>query len=290
MKPLRVSKSNCNTVMPILPISFRSGGRKQTGFRAIHALCLMFSMLCWGCALFTGGPRERVFDSDATRVRYDQLRAVNADLSTLRGVGSILFRHPGQAAVSERVAFTLQPPNRVRIAIRAVTGLPLVTLAADGEWIYLIDHRENRYHKKRFQSDALESVVGLSIGPGDLIDLLCGRLPAIDFDQAEGGFGVMGSENRIILKKRWSRTVYRVDHAGSPAFMLTGVERLGRDGGLKWRAKLSEHRRLDAYHIPAHVRLEGGNGTVLSLSMDRETADLPVDPALFRLKPPGHAS
>lgn len=271
-------------------VCFRRVGRKKSGFPGVLVLCAFFSALCWGCALFTGGPREPVFDSDATRARYDGLRTVNGDLSTLRGVGNIMFLRPGQAAVSERVAFTLQPPNRIRIAIRAMTGLPLVTLAADGEWIYLIDHRENRYLKKRFQSNALESVVGLSIAPGDLIDLLCGRLPPLDFDEARGRFGVIGSEDRIILKKRWGSALYRIDHAKSPEYMLTGVERRGREGVLKWRAKLSEHRRIDAYHVPAHIRFEGGKGTVLSLRMDREVVDLPAAPSLFRLKPPDKTS
>lgn len=252
----------------------------------LPVICVLLLGWIWGCATFTRIPGERQFDSETTRNRFERLKTANGRLQSLRAIGNVVYRSPGQPPVNERVAFALVPPDRVRIAVRAMTGLPLVTLAADGDWVYLVDHRDRRYLKKPLRGNPLKSVLGIDIAPGDLVELLCGRLPDVDFDRAESENRSDGDGSQLVLENRWGRIRYRIDLEPETDGSMTGLARLGRDGDVRWRADLTDYRDVDAYRLPARIRLTGGNGTELFLEMDRAIADQPVDSRLFVLDSP----
>jgi hypothetical protein len=214
---------------------------------------------------------------------HDELTAINSDLASLRAVGSIALRIPDQRPVNERMALILQPPSRIRMAVRSISGLPLITFATEGSAVYLVDHREDRLVKRSLESDPLERLIGLSVAPRDLISLICGRLPEVDFHRARR---IPSSGNQLEMETRWRERRYRATYAAaSPEPMLTLMEAVGKGGELEWRVRLSGYRRIDRYRLPSRILFEGGNGSVLDLKLERTTVGGEVDPLLFILTP-----
>ncbi len=238
-----------------------------------------------GCAVFSGPSRERFFEGDGTQLLHDELTAINTDLPSLKAVGSIALRIPDQRRVNERVALILQPPSQIRMAVRTISGLPLITFATEGSAVYLVDHREERFVKRSLESDPLKRLIGLSVTPENLISLICGRLPMIDFHRARR---TRAPEDQLELETRWQERRYRVSYAvASPEPILIQMESIGKDGELRWRARLSGHRLIDRYRLPSRILMEGGNGSVLDLELERATVGGPVGPQLFILSPGG---
>ncbi|MFZ7125601.1 MAG: hypothetical protein ACOWWM_05535 [Desulfobacterales bacterium] len=249
------------------------------------AAVMLALVLLGGCAMLQERPGERRFDSGRTRERYQVLRGANTGLLSLKGVGQVALRSPGRMSVSERMAFTAQPPDHMRISVRSMTGFPLLSVAANGEWVTLIEHREGRFLRKPFDSNAFADWTGLAIHPGHLVDLLCGRLPDIDFDQA-----ISVPDGGLLLERQWTGARYRIRLSEDPTPALTVLERFGRDEELKWRCELQGYRWVDGYYLPSDVRFENDDGTVMVLRMNRQEVDEPLDPMMFLLEKPRSAS
>lgn len=265
-------------IPPAAPPRARAGpgdGRRRS---AVLAGILLWGLL-WGCAALR--PSEApLFESETVRRRYESLRSANPGLSTLRGVGAVDVRVPGRPPLDARAAFVLEPGGRVRLTVRAVTGQPLLTLSFDGERLHLLDHTRRKSTRKRQGAD-LSDLVGVPIRLEELTSLLVGRLPAMPLERARGD----GTPEGILLQEhRWGGVAYRAS-ADGPEGSLARLERLDRDGDTVWRAELSDYRIVEAYRVPARVRVEAANGSLVALHIERFIVDRPVDGAVFTLQP-----
>lgn len=140
-------------------------------------ICLLLvSLLLNGCATPTSDPRRPPQYDPLTSAALSAIRNPNPTLSTFKGIGT--YRLSGQDRnFSGRMAWAVQLPDRMRIAILDATGKPLTVVATDGQWLYVDARREDQFYKKRAGSVSLEKMVGIDISVEEVITVLTGGVP-----------------------------------------------------------------------------------------------------------------
>jgi hypothetical protein len=171
----------------------------------------------------------------------------------------------------------------VRLAVRALTGIPLLTVAADGQRMSVLEHRENRYLRKRQGDGTLSDLTGVPIRLDELTALLAGRLPGGAYSRVGAG---ESPDEMVLAQSRWGGTAYRVNAGPGSDGPLTAISRTDRYGAAVWRGDLFDYQAVEPYRLPTRLALKAANGAVLNLRIARFVVDEPVDDDLFVLDPP----
>jgi hypothetical protein len=156
------------------------------------------------------------------------VRSLSAELAISGRVGS--------QKVRGRVLAGLAVPGRIRLEGTAPFGPPAFILVADGSAATLLLPRDNRVLTGEPTASVLEALVGLELGPADLLAILTGCL-APD-PQATGGRVYPGGWARLDLA------------SGATAY-------LQRDGGQRWRIRAG-------IRPPLRIEYESSGGTTPS--------------------------
>src|SRR5512142_2931748 len=104
---------------------------------------------------------------DATR-GCRQVRSMSAELS--------ISGRAGRQRVRGRVLAGVTAPDRIRLEAAAPFGPPLFILTADGTTTTLLLPRDNRVLRGESPAAILDALVGLDLGPSDLLAVLSGCL------------------------------------------------------------------------------------------------------------------
>ena len=242
------------------------------------------------CSGLAGRVSERPFDSEIpddlleARNLLSMLENKNCKLKTFKGIGKITFWKNDKKGIITNAAWVGSKPDMLRIAMRNVSGQPIVTFASDGRWLYFVSHAKQRYYKKRSTKSNLKKFISIPIKAGDILSLLAGRIPVYKHEfearrkeDAKDGY-------LLVLKKRWGNIIEKIYIDGNKN-NVRKVEVFDDTGSLLYSAVFERMQTINGYDVPLRLVFSGGNGNRFQLDIQRYWADISVSPSVFVLNP-----
>jgi hypothetical protein len=254
------------------------------------------------------GDLTTLSESEAGEI-VSYLKKQNLHLKTFKGMGRIIFWENEKKDPATRVVWAGSVPDRFRIALRSVAGQPVVSVASDGQWIYLVDHARGKFYKQHSNDSTMKRFFSIPVTSDDIVNLLAGRVSVENYDSAivkrNGPFGPMsGSPSSchtavsnqgeprepehgyiLVLKKGWGNTCQKI-YLDASRKQVRKVEIFYLTGDLKYRAEFKTMQDIEGYRIPSRLVLTTGDGSGFQLDVDRYWAGVSVSPSLFVLTPP----
>jgi hypothetical protein len=241
--------------------------------------------LCAGCATPWGAPRPVQYENDGVRQLMDQLQAVNTDLEGFKALGRVTLGARGSERTFERTVWAAAP-GRLRFAFRAPTGLPILSMSCDQQWVTALQHAEGDYHRRPIGSGSLSPYLPVSISCADLYQLFVGRPPEVPYDAVSRDPAAENAPQEIVLllKRRFRGTVGRL-RLNQDTGDLKAVELFDVHGNSQYEARLEEMQVVGGYRLPSRIRLAGPKGW-LALQAARLWPLAAPEASLFQIPPP----
>jgi outer membrane lipoprotein-sorting protein len=207
---------------------------------------------------------------DATRGCRD-VRTLSAELS--------ISGRAGKQRLRGHVLAGLAAPDRIRLEAAAPFGPPIFILVADGTKTTLLLPRENRVLRGEAPAAILDALVGLELGPSDLLAIFSG---CVTQDARAAGGRLFPSD--------WAR----IDLSGGAAAYLQ------RDRPTGWFVRAAAREALTISYdpggrgTPAAVRLiaDGSRGSASDLRIDlsQVAVNPQLGPEVFSVRVPADAT
>ena len=212
------------------------------------------------------------------------LKNKNNELKTFKGAGKITFWVKGKKGLISDVAWVGSEPDKIRIAMRSLSGQPVVSLACDGRWLYFVLHTDQRFYKKPSKNSTLKKFISIPIKSGDIVSILAGRIPVVKHDSAMIKKNSSKNGYVLVLKKGWANVVEKIylDETGTSVRKL---EMFDLNGLLLYRAEFIGMQDINGYLVPSELFVSGANGDSFRLDINRYWADVSVSPSTFVLTP-----
>ena len=248
-------------------------------------------------------PKDRI-SLEAEKI-ISTLENQNIKLKTFKGVGNIKFRKNKKKDVAGRIAWIASAPDRIRIVLSSVSGQPMVSVASDGQWLYLNSHSSGDFYKKPATASSMRRLLTISVKTEDMVDILAGRVPIHSYDsvvlmdnksQVYNSQGHMvstrnGSEGSgqngyvLVLKKKWGDILEKI-YLDEKKKNVQKVEMFNATGTLAYRVEFDRMRAVNGYRIPSRLLVSNNDGSDFQIDVDRYWVDAIVSPSVFVLTPP----
>jgi outer membrane lipoprotein-sorting protein len=255
-----------------------------------------------------GGPGDLKTLSEAGEI-VSYLKNQNLHLKTFKGMGRITFWENEKKDLTTRVAWAGSVPDRLRVVLRSVAGQPVVSIASDGQRIYLVDHTRGKFYKQHSKDSTMKKFFSIPVTSDDMVNLLAGRVSVNNYDSAavlrnDGSPGPMSDSPScrnavsnqeepcepehgyiLVLKKGWGNTCQKI-YLDASRKQVRKVEIFYLTGNLKYRAEFKTMQDIEGYRVPSRLVLTTDDGSGFQLDVDRYWAGVSVSPSLFVLTPP----
>ncbi|MDO9565815.1 MAG: DUF4292 domain-containing protein [Candidatus Desulfaltia sp.] len=213
------------------------------------------------------------------------LKNKNNGLKTFKGAGKVTFWGKGKKGLISNIAWVGSEPDKIRFAMRSLSGQPVVTLACDGTWLYFLSHMdEQRFYKKPSKNSTLKQFISIPIKSSDIVSILAGQIPVAEHDSA------IIKKNRskdgyvIILKKDWENVIEMI-YLDETRTTVRKIEMFDLSGLLLYRAEFAGMQNINGYLVPSRLFFSGANGDSFHLDINRYWADVSILPSVFVLTP-----
>lgn len=278
----------------------------------LSSILLIGIFLFSSCSSITSRIPEKPGDlkllSEAGEV-ISYLKNQNLHLKTFKGVGRITFLENEKKDLTTRVAWIGSIPDRFRIALRSVSGQPVVSVASDGQWIYFVNHTRGKFYKQHSGDSTMKRFFSIPVTSYDIVNLLAGRVSVDNYDSAvvlrndpPGSMSGSPSSCRtalsnqeepcahehgyiLVLKKGWGNTCQKI-YLDASRKQVRKVENFYFTGDLKYRAEFKKMQDIEGYRVPSRLVISTDDGSGFQLDVDRYWAAVSVLPSLFVLTPP----
>ncbi len=259
-----------------IPDTFISGDKSRIVSRMLLPLLLLVLLnACSG----TGMMPPPVISPEAQH-RLGLLENFNRGLRTFKGVGN--FRLENEEGVrNARVAWIGSDFRKLRIRVLDISGIPIVSIAADGGYFYALSHKEKRFYKQKTSDPKLKKAIGIPISTREAIRLLTGRVPIRGHDAAQMG---TGKEDMLILTSRWGRVLEKI-YFDPETQAVSHMEMYSAMGNLLYQVSFGDIRKVDNYQLPFALDIRGED-VQFRLRIERYWADVPLSPSVFVLEDP----
>jgi hypothetical protein len=256
-------------------------------YRIITALFL--ACLLSNCAAIrpskdlTVTPVER---TDAVHDLLSKLRSQNETLLNFKGIGNITVKQDDLIQFDQRVAWIGAKPVNFSMAV-LISGYPAVKLATDGEWLYYLEVRgqDTRFKKIAASDPDLERIISIPISIRDVITLVSGRVPLLEFDSIRFVEERPDRGPVLVLVDNWWGTRQKIFYDSSLS-QVQRVDVFNRAGLLQYRAEVLSTQRINSYRVPRQLRLSSSKGIDFQLDIHRYWANVELPPDVFVLTPP----
>ena len=248
-------------------------------------------------------PKDRI-SLEAEKI-ISTIENQNIKLKTFKGVGNIKFRKNKKKDVAGRIAWIASAPDRIRIVLSSVSGQPMVSVASDGQWLYLNSHSSGDFYKKPATASSMRRLLTMSVKTEDMVDILAGRVPIHSYDtvvltdnrsyvyNTEGHMvstrnGSKGSGQNgyvLVLKKKWGDILEKI-YLDEKKKNVQKVEMFNATGTLAYRVEFDRMRAVNGYRIPSRLLVSNNDGSDFQIDVDRYWVDAIVSPSVFVLTPP----
>jgi len=265
--------------------SVRLSGKRPVFLRwSVLFFCFLFFS---GCAGFTERAPSKKERSDLFEAGQliSILKEKNSNLKTYKGKGKVTFWKKNKKDLIAGAAWVGSDPDRLRFALRSVTGQPLISFSNDGKWLYLLSHTQDQFYKKRSTDSNLKRFTTIPIKSVDMVSILAGRVPVYKHKYATVIKNSSDDGYVLVLKKRWGNILEKI-YLDENKENVRKVELFGQNGVLAYRAEFSEMRDVEGYQIPFRLFFSNGAGLAFQLDIDRYWADVSVSPSVFEMAPP----
>ncbi len=215
--------------------------------------------------------------------RLSMLENHNRGLGTFKGMGS--FRLENEEGLrNARVAWIGADFRKLRIQVMDISGIPIMSIAADGDYFYALSHRENRFYKTRTSDPGLERAIGIPMKTREAIQILTGRVPIRGHDSAMVVQNEKGEGDILVLTSRWGRVLEKIFFDKDRKTVLH-MEMYDSMGNPVYQAQFGDIRDVENYRLPFDVRIMGEN-VHFHLQIERSWADMPVSSPVFVIEDP----
>jgi hypothetical protein len=236
-----------------------------------------------GCATLAPDRRQPRYDP-ATTAAILAVQQPDPRISTLKGIGT--FRLVGlERNMSGRIAWAVQLPDRLRIALLDITGKPLTVMATDGRWFYVDARHEGRFYKKRVRSLSFEKMIGIDISVEALIVVLAGGVPLQPHHTARLVSNSETDRCRIDLFEQDDYLVQQIwCRNNNTQYTAEGFTVNASNGGIRYHVELSGSRNAEETTFFKTVIISDHQNR-FRLTVDRIWAPAVVEDTLFTLHP-----
>ncbi len=234
-------------------------------------------------------PNERSTAQLEAQAVLQQLALTNASLSSFKGLGRIKLWDTDRPPLSERVAWIASAPEKLGIVVLAA-GRPVVRVAADGQFIYMVDLRDpvGSYVKARTSDASLERLIRMPITVTDIIAILAGRTPIRDHSHAFLQKDRQ-TEQWLLVIEHWWHVVEKI-YLSADRKDVRRMEVFGAGGKVLYRVEFEEMQNVLGYRVPRRLGLSDDAGNGVQLDIEQFLTDVPVTSSMFILPPPDSSS
>ncbi len=245
---------------------------------------ISFAVLMNSCAGFSGYREKPPEITPETKYFLSILENMNKRIKSFKGLGKI-FLEKDTIRQNERAAWIGVLPEKLRIDVLSITGRPVLSLAADGKYLYAVSHKQNKFYKTEETDPNLKNMIGIPITAGFVIELLAGRIPVKEYFYAETFSDEKTGGYVLVFKNRWGRALEKIyfnkDKNRVEKFELF---KRGYDKPVCY-GKIKDIKLKDQYKIPFEITLFNDNAR-FKIKTDKYWTDPPVKPSSFILKDP----
>lgn len=225
----------------------------------------------------------------AAREILSALDAANPGLSAVKGLGSfsVWQQDTPQRA---RIAWIGKRPDKLRLLLRDISGVPIATLANDGTWFYLDSHSEQRFYRKRSSDATLRRLLAVAITAEEIVALLTGQVPLRPYQtaflQPDPGTGAA----LVRLSDASGRMVEKIYLDSEGQGSVRRIEMFDKNDTLLYGVDFSGTLNASGYRLPGELTVFNAGKTVFRLRVERCWINPEVTVETFRLAPgkPGH--
>jgi outer membrane lipoprotein-sorting protein len=277
--------------------------------RYIQLLSIFFILTFFFSACTILAPRAPERPTDPISLEAEKtistLKNQNLELKTFKGVGNIKIRGGNKKDITARIAWVASAPDKIRIALTSVSGQPMISLAGDGHWFYLISHSSGDFYKKSASASFMRRLLGIPVKTEDMVDILAGRVPIHSYDSAiltdnrsqvysteghtvstrNGGEGPGQNGYVLVLKKKWGDILEKI-YFDEKKKNVHKVEMFDAAGTLAYRVEFDGFQTLNGYRVPSRLIVSNNDGLGFHLDVDRYWTNMSVSPSVFVLTPP----
>jgi outer membrane biogenesis lipoprotein LolB len=234
-------------------------------------------------------PNERSTAQLEAQAALQQLALTNASLSSFKGLGRIKLWDTDRPPSSERVAWIASAPEKLGIVVLAA-GRPVVRVAADGQFIYMVDLRDpvGSYVKMRTSDASLDRLIRMPITVTDIIAILAGRTPIRDHSDAFLQKDRQ-TEQWLLVIEHWWQVVEKI-YLSADRKDVRRMEVFGAGGKVLYRVEFEEMQNVMGYRVPRRLHLSDDAGNGVQLDIEQFLTDVPVTSTMFILPPPDSSS
>lgn len=275
-----ISRFSSNFPQPSVQLS----GKRPVLLRRSVLCCFFFVSACAGLTE-RAPPRKERADLFEARQLISILKEKNNNLKTYKGKGKVTFWNKNKKNLIAGAAWVGSDPDKLRFALRSVTGQPLISFSNDGKWLYLLSHTQDQFYKKRSTDSNLKRFTTVPVKSVDMVSILAGRVPIYKHKDATVIKNSSGDGYVLVLKKGWGNILEKI-YLDENKKNVRKVEMFGQNGALAYRAELSEMRDVKGYQIPFRLFFSNGDDLAFQLDIDRFWADVSVSPSIFEMAPP----
>jgi outer membrane biogenesis lipoprotein LolB len=234
-----------------------------------------------GCAHMTGPlPAPGPDPGGQMLARLVETRPTAA---SFKGDGRFRLWEKQQLKVSQRVLWIGAAPDRIRMLVRTLSGIPLVSLANDGKTMTLEFHQQRRFYKAEAADASLSRFIAMPVHADTIWTLLAGGIPLQPHTRV-----ILEKDDEgplLVLKDGWQGTVEKL-YLEKDRQTLRRIEIFTAGGHLAYRIEFGPLEAVGAHRLPTRIEISNASGNRLVLDMERNWVDVPTDPSLFVLKPP----
>jgi hypothetical protein len=264
-------------------------------------VCIYFSS---SCTLISPKTSKGLLPPSEADAMVSTLKRQNHKLATFKGLGNIVLLGSEGKEVATRIAWVASAPDRIRITLSSISGQPIISVASDGRWLYLISYAKGEFFKKRATSSNMKQFFSISIKSQDIVNILAGRVPFGKYDSAvlikggslkrSPGESSDAAENSspagnvhgniLILKDKWGNILEKIYL--DPSLDVQKIEMFHSTGDLLYRVEFYGMHQINGYRIPSRLKVSNNDGKGFKLDLNRYWADARVSPSVFTLTPP----
>lgn len=211
------------------------------------------------------------------------LKNKNFALNTFKSTGKISFWEKGNKGMSAGIAMAGAKSDKIRIAVRDVSGQPVTSLASDGKWLYVFLHTKRKFYKKPSTSSTLKKLISMPIKPSDMVSILTGcatirKYRSVFLTKNNNGYV-------LILKARWGNVIEKI-YLNEDKKYIRKIEIFNANETLAYSVIFNKMQNIQEYQIPLQLIFSNNNGDGFQIDIDRYWTNAAVSPSMFVLKPP----
>lgn len=216
-----------------------------------------------------------------TRELLRRLSLRNAALTTFKGMGTVRLSTKEGERRTARVAWIGEAPDKLRLSVLNIGGLPTTTMAADGNYFFMASHAPKKFFKTRASNPSLDKLIGIHLKTREILQILRGRVPMREFDHANAETDPQTNNVILTLSSRWGRILEKIvlSADGQPP---ETVEMFDSSGDLVYTLKLSDIREMDGFRVPFRIEI-ASNDDHLLLQIHRYWPHATAAPSAFVL-------